>query len=516
VYGDVKVNLNGLEPADYVPAIHNSSLVTDVDNTDGTYYRANNGCVVTGNVYGCNNINGTPKGHAKVHVFKTVNSDSKKNTKDDDTPVASRTTYDVAAVFGGGNATDYVPVEAPDAKQSTEVIIEGCDLTSIEAVYGGGYGAAVPGTEVLIKGTYIIDKVFGGGFGASTDTYTNPGANVGYLTDGTTAYGKNPSDLDYKTANVKLMAGTVRHVYGASNTQGDIRGGSSVTTVEKTVELGNCTELYVDDIHGGGQDAPMTGGAEIVLGCMSNDWVDEVYAGAANADVHNDVSLTITSGKFGRVFGGNKSGGTIDGYIEVNIEENPECDVPIVIGELYGGGNRAAYTIPQKYIDDYKSEYGEDADYPSPRINVRAFTSIGNIFGGGFGESAIVTGNPTININEIVVEGGGIEYSFANDNSPKKENVENVIDGVDVIVHNHEKGKMGVIGKVFGGGNAAKVIGNTNVNIGTKLGKEIYFVSFPDDPKIVAGADVRGNVYGGGNNAEVTGNTNVVIGRKEQ
>jgi hypothetical protein len=30
----------------------------------------------------------------------------------------------------------------------------------------------------------------------------------------------------------------------------------------------------------------------------------------------------------------------------------------------------------------------------------------------------------------------------------------------------------------------------------------------------VVGADIRGNVYGGGNKAKVTGNTNVIIGKE--
>ena len=76
---------------------------------------------------------------------------------------------------------------------------------------------------------------------------------------------------------------------------------------------------------------------------------------------------------------------------------------------------------------------------------------------------------------------------------------------------------------VFGGGNAAKVIGSTSVNIGTEATQT--FVSVDDDPattevnekvRTVVGADIRGNVYGGGNNAEVTGDTNVVIGKKKE
>ena len=530
VYGDVKVNVNGLETADYVAADH-SSLVTDIDDTEETYYLANGGCSVSGNVYGCNNINGTPKGHAKVHVFKTVNS-----TKNASTPVAERTTYDVEAVFGGGNAADYVPA-ASDTRQSTEVIIEGCDLTSIKEVYGGGYGAATPGTNVLIKGTYIIDNVFGGGYGAGTN---NSGANVGIRTDGT-PYGigvVNGTIVDdkIKIAVVEMMAGTVRNIFGGSNTKGDIRNGSSVTTVDKTNKPGCCTELVVEEIYGGGQEAEMEGGAEIVLGCMPEDWIGEIYAGAKKARVGNDVSLTITSGKFERVFGGNKSSGEIEGYVEVNIEECPTCGKPgIVIGELYGGGNEAAYHL------DYDS-YGQN--YPSPRVNVRSFTSIGTIYGGGFGEGATVTGNPTVNINVGMVPGGGLVYDG--------DNAKSLDDNTTVKLYPHATGKIGVIGNVFGGGNAAQVIGNTTVNIGTSeyeqlvgviagetdvtgyytrsgsAGNYVYTLVEPISPDTsviaaedtlyyikVVGADIRGNVYGGGNNAAVTGNANVVIGRKE-
>ena len=90
-------------------------------------------------------------------------------------------------------------------------------------------------------------------------------------------------------------------------------------------------------------------------------------------------------------------------------------------------------------------------------------------------------------------------------------------------------GDMGVIGNVFGGGNAAPVEGNTYVNIGDKANETIVTLPVADtngktnsDPgwiptyltKPVKGVDIRGNVYGGGNQAEVTGNTNVVIGRE--
>ena len=71
---------------------------------------------------------------------------------------------------------------------------------------------------------------------------------------------------------------------------------------------------------------------------------------------------------------------------------------------------------------------------------------------------------------------------------------------------------MGSINNVFGGGNAARVVGNTNVNIGTEA--TIDYVSEVGTAITVLGASITGNVYGGGNQADVTGNTNVTIGKE--
>ena len=76
---------------------------------------------------------------------------------------------------------------------------------------------------------------------------------------------------------------------------------------------------------------------------------------------------------------------------------------------------------------------------------------------------------------------------------------------------------------VFGGGNAAKVIGDTHVNIGTQESVIFRTPETNNDgtptteierTRIVEGADIRENVYGGGNKADVTGKTNVTIGQQ--
>ncbi len=480
--------------------------------------------------------------------------------KDVITELDNTYSYDVTNVFGGGKSSDYVSA-VDEPKQSTEVIIEGCDLTSINEVYGGGYGAATPGTNVLIKGSYIINNVFGGGYGAGTD---NPGANVGYKTypldnPPTTDEAKAAYVYGSGKAVVELIAGKLRNVYGGSNSKGDIREGSSInanTTGEPEGYEDPCDVLKVDTIYGGGKDAPMEGGTEIVLDCMPKDWVGEIYAGAANADVANDVSLTITSGKFGSVFGGNKEGGELHGSITVNIEECDVCPTPIIIGELYGGGNRAPYSIYGYYeveedgetvlkprtkemydamTDEEKAAEGiKQGPHRDPIINIRSFTSIGNVYGGGLGEDAELIGNPTVNINEAYVE-----RDYAGDYSGETRN------GVVIPKYIKDKDRIGVIGNVFGGGNAAKVIGNTTVNVGTeqgdyvrvnsiipgKTGVKSYFVKNEDGTftkasgvaqegvtyyYLIVGPNVQGNIYGGGNAAEVTGNTNVVIGKKKE
>ena len=269
-----------------------------------------------------------------------------------------------------------------------------------------------------------------------------------------------------------------------------------------------CT-LEIDEVYGGGKSAPMDAEAKLLMACIPG--LNAVYGGAQEADIQNNVELNITNGTFNRVFGGNNISGTIRGSITVNIEETG-CQ-PIIIGELYGGGNLAGYSVYGYEDDRTPTESGTTKLYADPVVNVKSFTSIGNIYGGGFGESAVMVGDPTVNINVAIGD-------KANDNG--------AVIGLNAKtsggypIPSHEKGKMGAINNVFGGGNAAKVIGNTNIKIGTE--STVTYVTKEDDPATdgvnektpaVVGADIRGNVYGGGNAADVTGKTNVEVGQKD-
>lgn len=537
VYGKVVVALNG------------TKTVETVEEKEVTSY--NDNCVVKGSIFGCNNQNGSPQDAVTVHIYKTTGWEGHAGTASDKktSTTAADHSYHLAAVYGGGNLAAFIPDKASVLDTlKTHVIIDGCDMTSIRQVYGGGNAASVPATDVLVNGTYEIEEVFGGGNGKDDVSYDggttyikNPGANVGYMNY--TLYDANGEpydDPDYDTkeertaegssivygtgaANVNINGGTIHRVFGGSNTKGNVR----ITAVTMLEEAGGCP-FCVDEAYGGGKSAPMDAEAKLLMACIPG--LKEAYGGAQNAEIDGDVTLNITNGTFERIFGGNDEKGYIKGTITVNIEETG-CK-PIIIGELYGGGNQAPYTAPE-------GKHG-------PTLNVRSFTSIGDIYGGGLGSTATVTGDTYVNIN--VSEGRWHEgdYEYATDPSVKVN---------DKITELNEKGYhapaftsgMGSIHTVFGGGNAAPVTGNTNVNVGTSEYEEMVSVATGDDVTVyytrsgegtetspytytkatsstaeegttyyqkVKGADIRGNVYGGGNNAEVTGNTNVVIGKK--
>ena len=551
VTGDTKVSLLGGTINNNVYGGGRGTLETDDEGniTDGVAATVGNatvelnkdvaadakGCVVKGSIFGCNNLNGTPLGDVTVHIYATQNEAATTiaNPEEGDKTAKVKGRYDLKAVYGGGNLAKYEPADLVNNK--TEVIIDGCERTSIKQVYGGGNAASTPATSVTVNGTYEIDEVFGGGNGKDDITINgvtkaNPGANVGYYDysavetseEMDTKEERRASAYAYGTgmAEVNIYGGTIHKVFGGSNTKGNVRQ-TAVTTLDEADDgCGFC----VDEAYGGGKSAPMDAVAELRIGCIPG--LKAVYGGAEAADMNGDVTLNITNGTYERVFGGNNESGTIKGSITVNIEETG-CR-PIIIGELYGGGNEAAYSV-YGYNDDGTIKQSGDAPlYANPQVNVKSFTSIGNIYGGGFGETAVMVGNPVVNINEVV--GTPTNYPTTGDyNDTGFKGKDMTIEEVDeetgdvVATHTvnlpaHVKTKIGAIGNVFGGGNAAKVIGNTTVNIGT-LGTINFETKASGEAEPlkdvpVEGVDIRGNVYGGGNAADVTGDAKVNVGNK--
>ena len=375
----------------------------------------------TGAVFGCNNVNGTPKGTVTVTINGTAATVVNEGVK----------TYALQGVYGGGNLAHYDPTD--DTKLYPTVTVNGCN-TSIKDVFGGGNAAAVPYTSVTINGG-DIDRVFAGGNGSSG------AANVGYKnskqipTAGENEYGTG-------TSNAIIAGGTINEIYGGSNNKGTVRA-TGTMNITKSTEVGACP-MKIGSVYGGGNEAPGAA-VSLTIGCTGtgdDEGITNVFGGANAANVTGNILLNITEGKIANVFGGNNSSGNISGTITVNINKAAS---PCVwnIGNVFGGGKDAAYSAPS-----------ETPNYPV--VNIKNGT-VSNVFGGGQGTDAIVTGNPQVTIGDAT-------------------------DGYEADV----------TGDVYGGGDAAAVTGTPVVHVINK-----------DNTNI-------GNVYGGGNAANVSA-TSVTI-----
>lgn len=408
--------------------------------TDGT---GENG---SGGVYGCNNTNGAPQSTVKVDIYGT------------DTTASG---YALYAVYGGGNQSDYNGVP--------EVTIHGCN-NKIEYVYGGGNASDVRGTNVVIWGG-TIGNAFGGGNGFGD---SNPGANI--TNNGTQLY---------------IHGGTIHSAFGGSNQKGYINSTIKVE-VDNTPETGSdpfCNEPYGDcgasivELYGGGNEAAAIKDDNTYiqpdLQVKSCDVeINNLFGGAKKAN-HNaninltveggiyqnvfggnnisgiiggDITLTIKGGTMVNAFGGNNEGGDVRGKISVIMEADGGC--PLNVDNVYGGGNMAPYT--------------PTTNTARPEVTIKNGTVNNAVFGGGLGSGATVTASPTVTVGDNTTGYKATVGGTKIDSTPGD-------------------------GNVFGGGNAAKVFGNTEV-------------------KILYNTDIKGNVYGGGNAASVSGNTKVNIG----
>ena len=380
-----------------------------------------NGGKVDGSVYGCNNVNGAPQSTVKVDVYSTD-------------PAPSGATYALGNVFGGGNQAAY--------GGSPEVTVHNCD-NSIGFVYGGGNKASVVSTNVKVYGGNSIGYVFAGGNGEGLDA---------------------TATMVSGTAVANIYGGTIGKVFGGNNASGAITGTTAVNVDKQTEEGHASCDMKVGEVYGGGNLAAGNAGT-ITIGCTGTwtttgennhnnhnttnnrigyelEGVGTVYGGANEAAVYNGVDLNIVDGIVENVFGGNNTDGLISDTIRVNINKTGNCDW--YVGNVYGGGNLAAYNAPSN-----KPNY--------PKVNIKNGEVSGSVYGGGLGTSAVVTGNPKVNVGD-----------------------------------NTNSGFAKVDGNVYGGGNAAKVSGNTHV---------VY-----NDNNTASSVT---NLFGGGNQAGVTGTATV-------
>ena len=451
VNGVVTVNIGALVSSDPV-----TGFATSVSGD----------AIIGGSVFGCNNTNGTPTDDVTVNIYQTHRETSQQ---------VSGSGYALTQVFGGGNEAHYQPTSV---NKTATVHIWTCDNT-IQYVYGGGNAADVgtdggveSATDVIIDGGRI-EWVFGGGNGAGA---SNPGADI------------------FGNTEVTFHAGNLSYIFGGSNEKGNVSGSKTVDILSD----GTCSyNNHIAELYGGSNEAPTTGDVSLTMGCSANPCdIGALFGGSRNADISGNVTLTIEGGAYDEVFGGNNQGGTISGDVTLNLlggtignafggnnaggfingkitvnmldKENASC--PLIVNAIYGGGKNAAYapTTPGAYpeVNLIHGSVTQDAG------------DGGNVYGGGYGTSAVVTSTPTVNV--------GYDVSMAT--------LASTLKGSALTTST-----VAVAGNVYGGGEAAAVTGNTTV------------VLQQVTSGVTASTTVSGDVYGGGDLADVSGATDVDI-----
>ena len=465
-----------------VRAIVNGQVVVNVGQLvpkalDPTKYDTIGNAVITGDIYGCNNLNGTPKDNVNVNIYKTAHGlDPEHNLYPANVDwtvngaLAGNTaiqTYAIRSVYGGGNKASYIPAVAD---KSSTVHVYTC-VNTIEDVYGGSNAAHVGSNTVTTNTNLIVDggrikRVFGGGNGETV-----------------------AADI-HGTATTEVHGGVINEVFGGSNTAGAIN-----STSLSVADQGAACDLFVGSIFGGGNNAIIFGDGELIIACGAGTF-DEVYGGSNLADIgdadhlsnvtltvrggtinkvyggskgrladpdqgiqakaaniYGNVTLNLEGGTIGNAYGGSNINGNIHGKITVKVEDIENSTCPLQVDTIFGASNATPYTPD---LVGGKTPI-------SPEVNVKHIktNSInGCVFGGGCGTEAVVTANPKVTIGDA-------------DNA------------------NHT---ITIDENVYGGGNRAQVIGNTHVILdGTSK------------------VDIKGNVFGAGHGANVQGNAKVEI-----
>lgn len=448
------------------------------DPNDHTTYtgQAN---LVDCDVYGCNNLNGSPQNEVHVDVFKTAHNASNvyENTNGG---------YAIHQVFGGGNQANYSVDQF-----KTHVYIHGCNNT-IGRVFGGGDAAAVYGTNVEIDGGRF-NEMFGGGNGeVSPANVGDGGINIrlhgglfNVVFNGSNQYGEITGEINYENIDDNVCDNLMILDHFLGSNQADIFG-----DITATIECSTSPMTYIN-LYCGCNRAQIYGNINVVIkgGIFENVYggskgqrEPEPYSADVNIvtqediDAHpnehlvlgkgGNINLTINGGTIGNLFGGGHLNGNVEGKISITVDDKENsCD--LFIGNIYGAGSHTSYAptnpdgISPKVMIHNATVGGHTNDLPiNNNSNQGGSDYEGNVFGGGL--SGDVTSNP------------------------------------EVIVGNSESSDVTIKGNVYGGGEVGIVDGNAQVVIVPKTHTFTYNSTPSQGQGLIRVLDSRGEVISSG------------------
>jgi hypothetical protein len=408
--------------------------------------------LVNCDVYGCNNLNGSPKSEVHVDVFQTLHTADNVWTN-------TEGGYAIHQVFGGGNRADYEVIG-----KNIVVHVYSCENT-INRLFGGGNAAEVYGVQLTIDGGRF-NQVFGGGngeFGAA--------------------------DIGAGGINIRLGGGIINALFNGSNLHGDIAGEISMENFE-----GECGSAVVSDHYMGSNQADIFGPISEIIYCENDPekimkFVN-LYCGSNKAQIYGNINLTIEGGIFENVFGGSKGSKddpetTEDETYVSNIQDDPATPDEIeghvnltilggTIGTLYGA------------CDVNGNVTG--------RVNITIHSCdndcglfIGDIYGGGN-----QTSYEPVNLNN----GINSNYTYSPEIKILKATVGGNTPDLPIIPSEDDPSPKHYDGNVFGGGNYGHVSSSPRVIVGDGNNSPVT---------------ILGDVFGGGNRGDITGSPQVIV-----
>lgn len=322
------------------------------------------------------------------------------------------------------------------------------------------------GTVTINSGTYsrILSGSRNGKINSTSHNITGSASNPYNL--------KLVVDIKNSTTNTNVYPNDINSIFGGQ-TDGNI-----YTNFELQVKSGNIGRVIGGSI---GYDRTISG-----YPCNS---------------FFGSTKLLVSGGTINELYGGSLGRNRSDVYYYGNIEIN--INGGTIASNIYGAGAGGVTGYDSNSTDPYKS-YGQNIQ-SKVTINVSGGTVNGNIYGAGYGYS------PYLSSSNIATDGGAL-YG---------DSYINLTGGIITgSIYGAGKGYSGYSGK----NSLAIMKGNTNINIsklavvngniygaGEGINNYQEMAKLTGDSNLNIGSNFNGVVYGGGNIANCVGNTNIDI-----
>lgn len=328
--------------------------------------------------------------------------------------------------------------------------------------YGAGYQGGVDSDIVVNVTNTIMNNVYGGGLGNSSYSANNLRSFTLTIDKDTTAnniYGGGNTKSTVSGLVTINCNGTVDNLYGGGYGSATSVNGGSIINVGQTAVINQ-------NLYGGGDAGIVSGNAIINIdgGLIKGN----IYGAGNNVGVNNsNITIKNNPNITGNVYGGsNASGWTTESIININGAVNTN---------IFGGGNGAGTTVT------------------TSTVNIESTANItGNVFGGG--ELGVVeTSNVNLNGGTIAgkVFGGGNNVGVTTSNVN--------VNGTTNLTENDSA--------IFGGSNAQGTTNTSNVNVNSRISKNVYGGGLGSDTTVnnsyVNTKSITNEIYGGGKEGKV-------------